>query len=58
MSIVAGHRFDAMVGDPDGHRPDTFRSPGVGLIHDVRPAAEIVRSIVAEAEETLRRLDR
>jgi NAD(P)H-dependent flavin oxidoreductase YrpB (nitropropane dioxygenase family) len=54
------HRYDS-TSPREGFSGDVEALPmwsgqGVALIHDVRPAGEIVRSIAAEAEETLRRL--
>ncbi len=37
-----------------GHELTPFTGQTVGLIHDILPAAEIVRRIVVEAEEALR----
>ncbi len=37
-----------------GHEHLPFAGQSVGLIHDILPAAEIVRRLVAEAEEALR----
>ena len=56
-------RHAAVLGDPahPGHRPATgtrWRIPagnGVGAVHDVRPAAEIVTELMADAHALLAR---
>jgi nitronate monooxygenase/enoyl-[acyl-carrier protein] reductase II len=38
----------------EGHQYAPFAGQSTGLVHDVRPAADIVRSVVAQAEAVLR----
>jgi nitronate monooxygenase len=51
QSISAGEGYE---GDPETF--SLWAGQSVGAIHDVRPAADIVRDVVTEAERTLREL--
>jgi NAD(P)H-dependent flavin oxidoreductase YrpB (nitropropane dioxygenase family) len=48
-----GHTIvaEVLAGGGEGHVP--FAGQGVGLVRDIRPAAEIVRETLAEAERIL-----
>jgi enoyl-[acyl-carrier protein] reductase II len=45
-------------GDCDATRTFMPAGQGMGLIHEVRPAADIMRDLVREAEQTLKRIGR
>lgn len=48
-----GHEVVSAVLAGDGHQYIPFAGQSVGLVHDIRPAAEIVRSVVADADRIL-----
>ena len=45
-------------GEPPPEAHSAYAGQSAGLVHDVRPAGEIVRSLVAEAEREIERLSR
>jgi enoyl-[acyl-carrier protein] reductase II len=51
-----GREIVGAILDGRGHEYVPFAGQSVGLVHDVRPAADIVREVVAEADRILRRL--
>jgi len=48
-------RYEKAVKEEDYGRLTTFAGTGVGLVHDIRPAAEIVRNVQDEARRLLER---
>ncbi len=51
-----GHRGTAAILAGEGHQYVPFSGQSAGLVHDIHPAADVVRSVAEQVRHTISRL--